>query len=148
MTLIELVAQPIASSSTEPIFSRSWSGPEVTTRASASPAAGRPGPGTRLALDILAGREGPVLGEGVHELRDDRALEAEMGVGHRIRRPFRHEVPAEMFMPPVNPTVPSTTSSFLWLRRLRKGMRHGMAECMNSATGMPGAAGAGGSAEK
>ena len=40
-----------------------------------------------------------------------------------------------IFKPPANATLPSMPSIFLWLRRLRNGMRHGTEECMKRATG-------------
>ena len=137
MILIELWAQAQASSSTERIFSRSWSGPDVTTRARLGPSAFKSGNQTAPSTSW------PVVknqswGKGIHQLRDDGTPEPEMRVGDRMRRMgCATRLAAEMFMPPVKPTVPSTTSSFLWLRRLRKGMRQGRAECMKSAAGTP-----------
>ena len=46
-----------------------------------------------------------------------------------------------MFMPPVNPIDPSITRSFLWERRLTKGMRQGSSECMSGRPHVDHAAG-------
>jgi len=42
-----------------------------------------------------------------------------------------------MFIPPVNPTAPSTTKTFLCERRFTNGIRHGSTECRNRAATTP-----------
>ena len=135
---MEVCAQAQASISTERIFSRSWSGPEVMTRARISPAPVSSGSGNQPS---------PSMSSPVAKLQSwaktsrscvttgpskRKCVSATGDFGFSATRFW-----SAMFMPPVKPTVPSMTSSFLWLRRLRKGIRQGSAECMNCAAGTP-----------
>ncbi len=73
------------------IFSKSWSGPETTARATPPPRASSGGnhaaPDSSSPVD-----EQPVLGERLAELDNDRPLEQEMRVAHRMRRPVAQQI--------------------------------------------------------
>jgi hypothetical protein len=78
-----------------------------------------------VVLQLLAGLEQPVVGEGLDDLLDHRPLDAEMRVAHRMGGLAASRFSAPMLMPPTKAISPSTTSSLRWLRRLRNGVRHG-----------------------
>ena len=133
MSRIERRAQAMASSRTNAIFPRSSSGPDETTRATA----------------------GPVWDSGGYQAGPSRSSPATKAqsrpndsINWRTTGPSRLKCVSRtgsaglvaitfsspMFMPPQNPTRPSTTSSFLCVRRLRNGIRHGRGECMKRPT--------------
>ena len=70
-------APPAASSAS---FSKSASGPSVMTRAMTLPASGQIRETRSLAVEDFAGAKRPVVGEGLLQLRDHRAFDAEMQV--------------------------------------------------------------------
>ena len=120
------------------IFSMSLSGPEVTTRISASPSSS---PSTRSGKKRRSS-SAPVL----NDQSFANASESWCTTGPRSRKCVSDTgwrgcsasmLAAAMFMPPAKPTSPSTTSTFLWVRRLMKGIRHGSTECMKRAVGTP-----------
>ena len=129
----EVCAQASAASNVQRSFVKSASGPSVMTARDDVPAFlqfGKP----RIAREDFAGGEGPIVGEGLLQLRHHRAFERNCRSCTGRRGLSASTLPWRMFMPPVKAIRPSTTSILRWLRRLIVVTRHGASAAESGRT--------------